>query len=182
MFARDNAGLGIAAGAEYRVSGLARDARGRQIVRLVDEKGRTILWNPRLGRASQVNVFIGDKRDIAAGDRIQWRLATKELDLKNAERGTIECLDGTVATIRWDRSAEPQKIDLAVHRTWDHGYAETVYSAQSKTYDRVYVLAPVGSGLVNGQNYYTAITRARYRSEEHTSELQSLMRISYAVF
>src|SRR3546814_20004327 len=65
--------------------------------------GRTILWNPRLGRASQVNVFIGDKRDIAAGDRIQWRLATKELDLKNAERGTIECLDGTVATIRWDR-------------------------------------------------------------------------------
>src|SRR3546814_4622814 len=27
-----------------------------------------------------------------------------------------------------------------------------------------------------------AITRARHRSEEHTSELQSLMRISYAVF
>ena len=175
MFARDNAGLGIAAGAEYRVSGLARDARGRQIVRLVDEKGRTILWNPRLGRASQVNVFIGDKRDIAAGDRIQWRLATKELDLKNAERGTIECLDGTVATIRWDRSAEPQKIDLAVHRTWDHGYAETVYSAQSKTYDRVYVLAPVGSGLVNGQNYYTAITRARYGVKLWTEDLERLV-------
>src|SRR3546814_11777605 len=46
MFARDNAGLGIAAGAEYRVSGLARDARGRPIVRLVDEKGRPILWTP----------------------------------------------------------------------------------------------------------------------------------------
>src|SRR3546814_1104536 len=27
-----------------------------------------------------------------------------------------------------------------------------------------------------------AISRRRYRSEEHTSELQSLMRISYAVF
>src|SRR3546814_7855648 len=107
-----------------------------------------------LGRASQVNVFVEDKRDIAAGDRIQWRLATRELGLKNAERGTIERLDGTIATIRWDRSVEPQKIDLSVHRTWDYGYAETVYSAQSKTYDRVYVL----------------------RSEEHTSELQSLMR------
>src|SRR3546814_4211330 len=78
MFARDNAGLGVAAGAEYRVSGIARDARGRQIVRLVDEKGRTILWNPRLGRASQVKVFSGDKRDIAAGDRIQWRLVNTE--------------------------------------------------------------------------------------------------------
>src|SRR3546814_16368287 len=109
MFARDNAGLGIAAGAEYRVSGLARDARGRQIVRLVDEKGRTILWNPRLGRASQVNVFIGDKRDIAAGDRIQWRLATKELDLKHAERGQNECLDATVAPLPRNRRAATQK-------------------------------------------------------------------------
>src|SRR3546814_7739263 len=108
-----------------------------------------------LFRSSQVNVFIGDKRDIAAGDRIQWRLATKELDLKNAERGTIECLDGTVATIRWDRSAEPQKNDLAVHRTWDQGYAETVYSAQSNTYDR---------------------------TEEHKSARQTLMGNSHAVF
>ena len=194
-FARDDAGLGIAAGAEYRVSGIARDARGRQLVRLVDEKGRTILWNPRLGRASQVNVFVEGERDIAAGDRVQWRLATKELGLKNAERGTVEGLDGTIATIRWDRTAEMQKIDLAVYRTWDHGYAETVYSAQSKTYDRVYVLAPVGSGLVNGQNYYTAITRARYgvklwtedperlvqklerRSGEKTSSLEGLGRL-----
>src|SRR3546814_2681739 len=92
MFARDNAGLGIAAGAEYRVSGLARDARGRQIVRLVDEKGRTILWNPRLGRASQVNVFIGDKRDIAAGDRIQWRLATKELERSEEHTSELQSL------------------------------------------------------------------------------------------
>src|SRR3546814_11181088 len=68
MFARDNAGLGIAAGAEYRVSGLERDARGRQIVRLVDEKVRTILSTPRLGRAPTVDVFIGDKRGIAAVD------------------------------------------------------------------------------------------------------------------
>src|SRR3546814_14371925 len=124
MFARDNAGLGIAAGAEYRVSGLARDARGRQIVRLVDEKGRTILWNPRLGRASQVNVFIGDKRDIAAGDRIQWRLATKELALKNAESGKSECLDGTGATTRWDRSDEPPKSDLTRQWDWHTGFGD----------------------------------------------------------
>lgn len=41
-------------------------------------------------------------------------------------------------------------------------YAETVYSSQSKTYPRVFVLAPVGSPLVTGQNFYTAITRAEY--------------------
>src|SRR3546814_6572979 len=36
----------------------------------------------------------------------------------------------------------------------------------------------VGAGLVS----LTCFTKIRTRSEEHTSELQSLMRISYAVF
>lgn len=194
-FARDLAGAGIAREAEYRVLGIARDPNGRQVVRLVDEQGRTIRWDPRLGRASQINVFQQEERDLARGDRIQWRLANKPLDLKNAERGTVEKLDGPLATIRWDRGNRVQTIDIAQHKTWDHGYAETVYSAQSKTYARAYVLAPINSSLVNGQNYYTAITRARFgvklwtedekrlaekleaRSGEKTSALEGLGRI-----
>lgn len=175
IFARDDAGLGISRGAEYRVDGVERDARGRQVVRLVDENGRTILWNPRVGRAAQVNVFMADKRSLAAGDRIQWRLATKDLDLKNAERGTVERLDGALATIRWDRKPDPQVVDLSTYKTWDHGYAETVYSSQSKTYDRVYLLAPLNSGLVNGQNYYTAITRARFGVKLWTEDREKLV-------
>lgn len=162
IFSRDNADLGIARDAEYRVIGIGRDGRGRQVVQLVDEHGRTIRWDPRVGKASQVNVFREEQRDLATGDRIQWRLVNKDLDLKNAERGTVEGLAGNRATIRWDRDGRLQSIDLGQHKTWDHGYAETVYSAQSKTYARAYVLAPVNSALVNGQNYYTAITRARF--------------------
>ncbi|OUC53032.1 MULTISPECIES: MobF family relaxase [Sphingomonadaceae] len=195
VFSRDNVGLGIARDAEYKVIGVGRDARGRQTVNLVDEHGRTIQWDPRLGRASQVNVFKEEQRDLAAGDRIQWRLVNKELDIKNAERGTVERLDGAVATIRWDRDGRSQEIDLSQHKNWDHGYGETVYSAQSKTYDRVYVLAPVNSPLVTGQNFYTAITRASFgaslwtenreklveklkqRTGEKTSSLQGLGRI-----
>jgi ATP-dependent exoDNAse (exonuclease V) alpha subunit len=174
-FSRDNVGLGLAQGAEYRVQGLGRDANGRQIVKLVDEAGRVIRWNPRLGSTRVVNVFAKpEDRNLAEGDRIQWRLANKDLDLKNAQRGTVEKLDGLIATIRWDRSERVQDVDLAKHRTWDHGYAETVYSAQSKTYDRVYVLAPVQSGLVNGQNYYTAITRARYGVKLWTENAEKL--------
>ena len=193
-FSADNVGLGIARDTEYRVIGTGRDGNGRQIVRLIDEHGRTIRWDPRLGRASQVNVFKSEVRDLAEGDRIQWRLVDHKLDLKNAERGTIEALKGTVATIKWDRG-KTQDVDLGVHRTWDHGYAETVYSAQSKTYARAYVLVPVNSPLVTGQNYYTAITRARFgvklwtedekrlverlsrRSGEKTSSLEGLGRL-----
>jgi hypothetical protein len=194
-FARDLAGPGIARDTEYRVAGLTQDANGRQIVRLVDENGRMIRWDPRLGQARHVNVFHREERDLAQGDRIQWRLVNRELDIKNAERGTVEKLEGSLVTIRWDRGERLQTIDLSEHRTWDHGYAETVYSAQSRTYARVYVLAPVNSALVNGQNYYTAITRARLgvklwtesekklvekleaRSGEKTSALEGLGRL-----
>lgn len=175
VFSRDNADLGIARDAEYCVVGIGRDGRGRQVVRLVDEHGRTIRWDPRIGKASQVNVFREEPRDLSKGDRIQWRLASKELDLKNAERGTVEGLDGSRATIRWDRDGRLQSIDLGEHKTWDHGYAETVYSAQSKTYARAYVLAPVNSGLVNGQNYYTAITRARFGVKLWTEDRDRLV-------
>jgi conjugative relaxase-like TrwC/TraI family protein len=161
-FARDNPTLGIGRNAEYRVLGIGRSGNGRQIVKLADENGRIIRWDPRLSAARQVNVFNREERDLARGDRLQWRLVNKELELKNAERGTVIRIDGSIATIKWDRGDRVQTLDLAKHKTWDHGYAETVYSAQSKTYARAYVLAPVNSALVNGQNFYTAITRARY--------------------
>lgn len=194
-FGRDLAGLGLARGTEYRVVGLGRNGNGRQIVQLVDEHGRTVGWDPRTGSARQVNVFNREERSLAGGDRIQWRLVSKDLGLKNAERGTVESLAGTLATIRWDRGDRRQEVDLGEHKTWDHGYAETIYSSQSKTYDRAYVLAPVNSSLVNGQNYYTAITRARFgvklwtedekrlaerlagRSGEKTSSLEGLGRL-----
>lgn len=175
VFSRDNADLGIARDVEYRVVGVGRDGRGRQVVRLVDEHGRTIRWDPRIGKASQINVFREEERDLSKGDRIQWRLASKDLDLKNAERGTVEGLDGSRATVRWDRNGRLQSIDLGEHKTWDHGYAETVYSAQSKTYARAYVLAPVNSGLVNGLNYYTAITRARFGVKLWTEDRERLV-------
>lgn len=194
-FTRDVSGAGLAQDTEYRVVGIGREANGRQVVRLVDEHGRMVRWDPRVAQARQVNVFNREERDLAQGDRIQWRLVSKELGLKNAERGTVEKLDGTMATIRWDRDERVQTIDLGSHKTWDHGYAETVYSAQSKTYARVYVLAPVNSALVNGQNFYTAITRARLgvklwtederrlvekleqRSGEKTSSIEGLGRL-----
>ncbi|WP_454883055.1 MobF family relaxase [Sphingomonas oryzagri] len=173
-FGRDLGAAGIARDTEYRVLGFGREPNGRQVVRLTDGRGRTIRWDPRLGQARHINVFNRDERELAEGDRIQWRLADKDLALKNAERGTVERLEGTLATIRWDRGERVQQVDLGEHKTWDHGYAETVYSAQSKTYARVYVLAPVGSALVNGQNYYTAITRARFGVKLWTEDRKQL--------
>ncbi|MGC4251373.1 MAG: hypothetical protein QM605_07875, partial [Sphingobium sp.] len=156
-------------------SALGRDGNGRQVVRLVDEQGRTIKWDPQTTKARHINVFNPEERELAQGDRIQWRLVNRDLDLRNAERGTVEKLDGDMATIRWDRGGRVQQVNLSEHRTWDHGYAETVYSSQSKTYPRVFVLAPVESPLVNAQNFYTAITRAMYGVRLWTNDVKELI-------
>ncbi|EXS69488.1 MULTISPECIES: MobF family relaxase [unclassified Sphingobium] len=174
-FDRDIAGHGIAQHADYRVAGLGREVNGRQVVRFVDDQGRVIRWDPQTTRARHINVFNPEEREIAEGDRIQWRLVSRELGLRNAERGTVEKLDGPLATIRWDRDGRVQRVDLSEHRTWDHGYAETVYSAQSKTYPRVFVLAPVESPLVNAQNFYTAITRAAFGARLWTNNVKELI-------
>ncbi|MAM11745.1 MAG: DNA relaxase [Sphingobium sp. SCN 64-10] len=174
-FDRDIASLGVARSADYRVVGLGRDGNGRQVVRLVDEQGRTIKWDPQTTKARHINVFNPEERELAQGDRIQWRLVNRDLDLRNAERGTVEKLDGDMATIRWDRGGRVQQVNLSEHRTWDHGYAETVYSSQSKTYPRVFVLAPVESPLVNAQNFYTAITRAMYGVRLWTNDVKELI-------
>lgn len=174
MFSRSDSRLGIARQSEYRVLGLARESSARQIVCLVDEQGLVIRWDPRLTRPSQISVFNAEDRALAVGDRIQWRLATTALDLKNAERGTVMTMDGTHVVIKWDRTSGSQSIDLGQFKTWDHGFAETVYSSQSKTYARAYVLAPVNSPLVNGQNFYTAITRARFGVKLWTEDVKHL--------
>src|SRR3546814_8524343 len=41
---------------------------------------------------------------------------------------------------------------------------------------------PVISGFITASGILIAPSQIKHRSEEHTSELQSLMRISYAVF
>src|SRR3546814_6419305 len=76
-------------------------------------------------------------------------------------------------------------FDLKDYAHIDHGYAATIHKSQGVTVDQAHVLATPG---MDRHSAYVALSRYRdgvqlhYRSEEHTSELQSLMRISYAVF
>ena len=194
-FSRDQGEGGLARDTEYKVVGLGRDKAGRQIVRLVDENGLLHHWDPRTAKAQTVNVFKSESRDLAAGDRIQWRIRSRNLNLRNAQRGSVERLEGGLATIAWD-NGQHQIVDLGRHKSWDHGYAETVHASQSKTYDRAFVLAPVKAALVNEKTMYTAISRARLgyrlftqddkrliatlerRSGEKTSALEGLGRLA----
>src|SRR3546814_4894290 len=94
---------------------------------------------------------------------------------------------GDNATLAFD--VERVRHDFPVLQQHVHGkplvYLDSGASAQKpaavlETMDEVY-----RSGYANvhrGAYYFSQHLTDRYRSEEHTSELQSLMRISYAVF
>src|SRR3546814_5348334 len=83
----------------------------------------------------------------------------------------------------------------------DAGKADTGESAHFRALERLYLSAPINQFFPSrliideaghsriefslDENFYHAagaVHGTSYRSEEHTSELQSLMRISYAVF
>src|SRR3546814_9267737 len=71
----------------------------------------------------------------------------------------------------------PRKVRMAqVWRERSMGYARTAYTVLSEGGRSTPDITEVNPGR------YVAHEIAHARSEEHTSELQSLMRISYAVF
>src|SRR3546814_1908013 len=75
---------------------------------------------------------------------------------------------GPARSRQWDRAASRHPYDRSSART------KTVMSMTMHEDDDLQLL------LFNNEIY--GLTKGQYRSEEHTSELQSLMRISYAVF
>src|SRR3546814_1431723 len=93
----------------------------------------------------------------APGQRIADRQAGA-----GTEVDTTDCLLVLIGERRLDEADDGQRVrERRVGLTWDHGDARNVHHAII--------------GIVS-------LFRGAGRSEEHTSELQSLMRISYAVF
>src|SRR3546814_6842990 len=79
------------------------------------------------------------------------------------------------------RAASPQ---LKWANTADRGYV-TVQLTRERVTANWHSVETIGShrpGLKDIHSMTATRGRRKYRSEEHTSELQSLMRISYAVF
>lgn len=56
----------------------------------------------------------------------------------------------------------------------DHGYAQTVHSAQGQTCERILIDAPAGSATNNESVYYVAISRATHEAKLYTDDAQRL--------
>src|SRR3546814_7270401 len=87
----------------------------------------------------------------------------------------------------WPRSkAEPFSASLAGTLNLDDGYSISVSLSRSERMPSVREIYASSNSLATN-SFETGLIKGsgslqKYRSEEHTSELQSLMRTSYAVF
>src|SRR3546814_1745702 len=114
-------------------------------------------------------------------------VAIPEVPLPNGRRTDLTAIDAkgqiTIVEIKVSRA------DLHGDGKWpDHcDWCDRFYWALAAGLDPAILetegYRPKTSGLIIADRYGAAVVReAASRSEEHTSELQSLMRISYAVF
>src|SRR3546814_3294913 len=113
-----------------------------------------------------------------------WNVNSLNVRLPHLQQWLGQCQPDIVAL---------QETKLEDHKFPDSELAELGYRsvfAGQKTYNGVAIVSrspasevQVGiPGFADEQKRVLAATIAGLRSEEHTSELQSLMRISYAVF
>src|SRR3546814_5661329 len=81
----------------------------------------------------------------------------------------------------WEEICEPQAI---AEKVAEAGFAGAVNfpSCMHFSHSMQQLLARAGRGIAQEVAVLQAVQQAGLRSEEHTSELQSLMRTSYAVF
>src|SRR3546814_2642722 len=112
--------------------------------------------------------------DLAIGVRDRLPQVS-ELLLEEISRATIHHA-GKIPHNVITMNAEVEFVDEASEAT---RIVQLVYPRQADiAANRISILTPVGAGLIGLREGQSIL----WRSEEHTSELQSLMRISYAVF
>jgi conjugative relaxase-like TrwC/TraI family protein len=147
------------------------DRRGN-LLTLEYPNGRSIDISPaRWGKA--VQVYKHEQREIAVGDRLEYRIHDRKRDIANHQLATVLRLDGNEATVKFD-SGRILKGPLSPHI--DHGYCSTSHSAQGATVDRVIVnLDSMRSAqLVNQRSFYVTISRAREDARVYTDDAHAL--------
>jgi conjugative relaxase-like TrwC/TraI family protein len=169
-FTRGSDALGFEKGSYARV--LAVDSARNRLVVSKDD-GTTIRYSP--SRLQGVEVFREEERELAQGDRIQFRAPQHELGLANGEFAIIAAMDSDRISLRFDNGRELSASRDQLHHV-DHGYASTSHSSQGATVDRVIVNIDISRPieLVNSKQFYVSISRARHHISLYTDDRELL--------
>lgn len=178
-----DAGMVVQFGRPYASLGVDRSDRlvvesvDKGIVTLKKENGERVAWNPQkiAGQAKNgVEVYREEERVIGEGDQIRWKETDKEKELKNGYRGSIQKIEGDLATIKFNNGKQLE-INVKENKLWDLGYATTIFSAQGATYKNVIINAESWrKNLMNIKTFYVGISRAKQDAFVYTDNKQKL--------
>ncbi|HLW69061.1 MAG TPA: MobF family relaxase [Candidatus Binataceae bacterium] len=171
-FRRGSAKLGVAAGGYATVEAL--DTK-RNLLRIKNESGAIVEYAP--GRFRGVEAFRAESRNLAAGDRIQFRAPDRALGVANGELATVVAIDAGQIRLRTDKGREIAATNTRL-RHIDYGYASTSHASQGATVDRVIINVDTERSvrLVNRRQFYVSLSRARHDARIYTDNADALAR------
>jgi hypothetical protein len=171
-FRRGSAKLGVAAGGYATVE--TSDTK-RNLLRIKNESGAIVEYVP--GRFRGVEVFRAESRNLAAGDRIQFRAPDRALGVANGEFATVVAIETGQIRLRTDKGREIAAANQRL-RHIDYGYASTSHASQGATVDRVIVNIDTerSARLVNRRQFYVSLSRARHDARIYTDNADALAR------
>jgi len=173
------AGDVVRADRDYKALGLergdfARVVDGRAgVVTLERADGQRVEWRPV--NQPHLSAFTEQQRELAAGDVVRFTHNDHRNGIVNGERATVASIDieqGRIVLDKPDGTRLAQRLDGPLYL--DHGYAQTVHSAQGQTCERILIDAPAGSATNNESAYYVAISRATHEAKLYTDDAQRL--------
>lgn len=156
------------------VGDFARVVDGRAgVVTLQLASGREVEWRPP--NQPYVSCFTETERELAAGDIVRFNHNDRRTRIVNGERATVAAINreaGSIVLDRHDGSRLVLPASGPLHL--EHGYAQTVHSAQGQTCERVLIDAPVTSATTHESAYYVAISRATHSATLYTDDASRL--------
>lgn len=156
----------VEAQARYDSLGLARgdlatvmDAGAGRVV-LQRSDGEQVTWRP--AQMSKVAVYAVAERELAVGDKVRLNVNNYLSGYLNGDRAQVQAIDQEQGLLTLEFvDGRHLKLDMAHPLHLDHGYAQTVHSAQGQTCSRVLIDADARSTMAAENLFYVAISRAQ---------------------
>ena len=148
-------------GTYYSVAGT--DQHGGRI-QLQKDDGSFVIWRPGSHGARDAEVYVRERRELAAGDQITWTKNLPGIGAANGQTATVAAVEPARGSLTFEQNGRRITLDAssAEARHLDHGYAQTAQKLQGQTADRALIHAEHWRlNLVNQRSFYVLLSRAK---------------------
>jgi ATP-dependent exoDNAse (exonuclease V) alpha subunit len=143
------------------------------VVTLERADGARVEWHPV--NQPNMSAYSQGQRELAAGDLVRFTENNHQQGIVNGERATVVSHDAEAQRLTLEKSDGTRlTLDTDKPLHLDHGYCQTVHSAQGQTCERVMIEAEASRTAGNESLYYVAVSRAEHEVTIYTNDKEAL--------